>query len=89
VHESSLCWNVRQHWLVVHYWHFGTDSTCEDGTGRLSQNISKRVKVKVKAAFRGVFGTETCTAYCTLTPRNFLPSPLEALCISQTHSALC
>jgi hypothetical protein len=46
-------------------------------------------KVKVKAAYRGLFGTETCTVYCTLTPRNFLPSPLEALCISQSHSALC
>jgi hypothetical protein len=28
-------------------------------------------------------------AYCTLARRNFLPSSLEALCISQTHSALC
>jgi hypothetical protein len=27
-------------------------------------------------------------AYCTLAPRNFLPSPLEALCISQTQRTL-
>jgi hypothetical protein len=30
-----------------------------------------------------------CQAYCTLAPWDFLPSPLEALCTSQTHSALC
>jgi hypothetical protein len=47
------------------------------------------VKVKVKATFRGLLGAETFVqAYCTLAPRKFLPSPLEALCISQTHSAL-
>jgi hypothetical protein len=41
-----------------------------------------REKVKVKAALRAFV-----QVYCTLAPRNFLPSPLQALCISQTHSA--
>jgi hypothetical protein len=27
-------------------------------------------------------------AYCSLAPRNFLPSPREALCISQTQRTL-
>jgi hypothetical protein len=59
---------------------------------RVSSHIHfvQQLKVKVKAAFRGVFGTEAFVqVYCTLAPRNFLPSPLEALCISQTHSTLC
>jgi hypothetical protein len=39
--------------------------------------------------FRGLFGTEAMQAYCTLALENFLPSPIEALCISRhtTHSA--
>jgi hypothetical protein len=47
------------------------------------------VKVKVKAFFWGLFVTEAMQAYCTLAPENFLPSPLEALCIGRhtTHSA--
>jgi hypothetical protein len=55
----------------------------------LQQHLQTLIlNIKIKVVFRGLFGTETCTLYCTLTPRNFLPSPLEALCISQTHSAL-
>jgi hypothetical protein len=53
-------------------------------------NIAQSGKVKVKVAFRGLFGTEAFVqAYCTLAPRNFRLLPLEVLCISQTHSALC
>jgi hypothetical protein len=42
-----------------------------------------------KVAFRGLSGTEAMQAYCTLALKNFLPSPLEALCIRRhtTHSS--
>jgi hypothetical protein len=47
-------------------------------------------KGKGKGRFSGfIRHRDFVQAYCTLAPRNFLPSPLEALCISQTHRALC
>jgi hypothetical protein len=78
----EMSWNRRYHVaIMVKTWYMHMVRVHEQ---------ERPCKVKVKAAFWGLFGTEAFEqAYCTLAPRNFLPSPLEALCISQTHSALC
>jgi hypothetical protein len=48
----------------------------------LKPEMDRLSDTQVKAAFQGLFETEAFVqAYCTLTPRNFLPSPLEALCV--------